>query len=74
MASIALKWTGASDMWFAHTSYGHWTIELNRRDYVITLKFNGVHEYQDMGIYSTLARAKAGVNRDHRILIKQVGA
>ena len=68
-----LAWRFNDGFYFAHTTYGHFTLEQSHGKFCV--KFNpvgsaGETNEQDMGTYKTLALAKASAARDHRALSK----
>ncbi len=66
-----LNWKFNDGLYFAHTDYGHFTLEQERGYVRVTFNpkgFAGEDHAQDMGTYKTFALAKAGANRDHKAL------
>jgi hypothetical protein len=65
----ALVWKQDGYLHFAHARYGMWTIEQDRRKFIVTLDLKGTRDAtQEMGTYCSLALAKTGVKKDHREL------
>jgi hypothetical protein len=72
MSVSKLTWKWDDGFYFAHASYGHWTIEQRRGRFYISLDLSGAHPSgtQDFGYAPTGAKAQAEVNRAHRALSK----
>lgn len=68
MRRLPLTWKQDGYLHFAHANEGMYTIEQRRGRFLVTLDLSGSE--QDMGWYFSLAKAKAGAQRDHRQLEK----
>lgn len=66
-----LAWRQDGYLHFAHAKEGMYTVEQRRGRFIVTLSLEGAHTgEQEMGWYASLAKAKAGAQRDHRALEK----
>lgn len=69
----SLRWKQDGYLHFAHAREGMYMIEQHRGRFIVTLDLAGAARggaEQDMGSYRSLASAKAGAQRDHRVLEK----
>lgn len=67
-----LRWKQDGYLHFAHAKEGMYVIEQHRGRFILTLTLAGTLNRagteQDMGFYRSLAKAKVGAQRDHRVL------
>jgi hypothetical protein len=59
-----LTWKDHGYIFTAHSKEGMWTID-KRYDFHVTLMLDGTTTEQAFGSYPSLAKAKAGAERDH---------
>jgi len=67
-----MKFTGSGDMIFGHSDYGHYTMELNRGTWALTLQLKGTPSGsdQELGSFPTLAKAQAYALKTDKMLAK----
>jgi len=66
-----LKWKWDNGFYFAHAPSGMWTIEQRRGRFLLTLDLpNTRNATQDIGNYTTSAKAKAAAGKAHRIITR----
>ena len=71
--ATTLSWKQDGYLHFAHAREGMYMIEQHRGRFIVTFTLSGTSGAgadQEMGVYKTLALAKAGAQRDHRALSK----
>jgi len=72
-----LVWKFDDGFHFAHSAAGMWTIEQRRGRFLLSLDLPNTHDAthdatQDVGNYTTSAKAKSAAQRHNRIIVRDL--